>query len=169
MRAIKNAQEFIGTTEPLDPLGWGVSGFVFVTPDVRTAVKVHHQPSAWFTEVKAYSILKQHRIVSLHGLTIPKLRAYDEARQLIQIDFVSAPFLLDFAGVTFEPPDFSPEVMADNVAAIHEKFGPNAHIAFDVYHSLAMLGIYYLDMRPSNLNLEGLPGVDTTSNEDDFP
>ena len=39
-------------------------------------------------------------------------------------------------------------------------FGPNVHIAYAVYDSLARHGIYYMDFRPSNLKLENLPGLE---------
>ena len=89
---------------------------------------------------------------------------------IIRMDFVSAPFLLDFAGVLFTPPDFSEEVLADWYADIDEKFGPNAWVAHLVYQSLAKLGIYYVDIRPSNLNLDGFPdAVPYPSSDSDDP
>lgn len=163
--ALKAAQEFIGTTDPLAVLGWGVSGFVFLSPDLRTAIKVHHYPHGYVAEVKADMLLKQHRVTSLHGLTIPKLRNHSPSRNLIQIDFVSPPYLLDFAGVKFSDPDFSADTMDDIHATIEERFGKNADIAYAVYHSLLRYGIYYLDLRQSNLNLEGLPGIDLSPEE----
>ena len=147
---------FVGASDPLPVLGWGVSGFVFLSPDLQTAIKVHHYPE-----------VRQHRITSLHGLVIPKLRNYDSARRLIQIDVVSPPYLLDFAGVRYTDPEFSEDTMRDIHATIEERFGNNAHIAYAVYHSLKKIGIYYLDLRQSNLNIEGLPGVDLAPNPDE--
>jgi hypothetical protein len=89
----------------------------------------------------------------LHGLNVPRLLDHDDEKEIIRIDFVSAPFLLDFAGVLFRPPDF-PEGCHD---AVEEKFGPNSWIAYLVYDSLAKHGIYYTDFRPTNLKLEGHP------------
>lgn len=75
------------------------------------------------------------------------------------MDFVSAPYLLDFAGVKFDPPDFSEDTMASWHASLEEFFGPNVSVAYAVYHSLAQHGMYYLDFRPSNMKLDGLPGL----------
>src|SRR4051812_4339912 len=108
-KALQSAQAFIGTTEPLDVLGWGVSGFVFASPDLMTAIKVHHQPEGYEMELKAYRLLLQQRITQICGLTIPKLRGFDDELLLIQMALVSPPYLLDFAGVKFSDPDFSPE------------------------------------------------------------
>jgi hypothetical protein len=62
--------------------------------------------------------------------------------------------------VSFDPPDFSDETMESWHAGIREMFGPNAHVVYAVYHSLAQRGIYYMDFRPSNLNLTGLAPED---------
>ena len=45
-------------------------------------------------------------------------------------------------------------------AGIEEMFGPNAWVAYAVYHSLAEHDLYYRDFRPSNLKLDGLPGLE---------
>jgi len=154
--ALQIAQGYLNTSQPLTCLGWGIGGFVYLSPDNLSAVKVHRGPG-YGTELETYRRLRRLKIKQLHGLNIPRLLGNDDARLIIQMDFVSAPFLLDFAGVLFEPPDFTPEVRADWYADIDERFGPNAWVAHLVYQSLAKHGIYYVDFRPSNLNLTGLP------------
>jgi len=86
------------------------------------------------------------------------------------MDFVRPPYLLDFAGVLFHPPDFPQDTMDQWHAGIEEMFGPNSAIIYAVYHALAKHGIYYLDFRPSNVNLTGLPGsrsMDVNDSEQD--
>jgi hypothetical protein len=83
------------------------------------------------------------------------------------MDLVSPPFLLDFAGVRFSDPEFSADTLVDIHATIDERFGTNAHIAYAVYNSLLKLGMYYLDLRPSNLNIEGLPDTLAPNNDSD--
>src|SRR5215208_965938 len=99
------AAEYLGTTEPLTCLGWGISGFVFLSPDLRTAVKVHRNAESFANELAAYRLLDRLRIFRLHGLTIPRLRDSRSELSLIRLDFVRPPFLLHLAGVTFSPPD----------------------------------------------------------------
>ncbi len=36
--AAEIAQRYFVTTEPLVRLGWGISGYVYLSPDLRTAV-----------------------------------------------------------------------------------------------------------------------------------
>jgi hypothetical protein len=121
---------------------------------------VHRRAEGFWNEVRAYQKLQSLGITRLHGLTVPKLRGYRIDLNVIRMDVVSAPYLLDFAGVRFSPPDFSDDVMESWRAGIDAAFGPNAHVAYDVYASLARHGMYYLDFRPSNLNLTGLPGLE---------
>jgi hypothetical protein len=165
-KAMSAAQSFIGTKNALDVLGWGVSGFVFLSPDLMTAIKVHHNSDGFHTEVKAYELLRRHRITQIDGITIPKLRKADFDRGLIQIDFVSPPYLLDFAGVRFSDPEFPSETVREIHEDIQLRFGRNAPIAYAVQHRLLQIGMYYLDLRPSNLNLQGLAGVDLSDEEE---
>jgi hypothetical protein len=153
------AQHYIGTDLPLTTLGWGISGFVFMTPGIPSAVKVHRTRDGYTSELRVYRELKRLRLTSLHGLTIPRLRGFSDDARCIEMDFVSPPFLLDFAGVRFAPPDFPDDIMDNWHREISEKFGNNASIIYSVYNSLINYGIWYMDFRPSNINLKGLPGM----------
>lgn len=153
------AREYLGTSAPLRRLGWGISGAVFLSHDLRTAVKVLHYQERYEAEVRAYRILAQHRLFRLHGLTIPKPRGRDDRLRAVQMDIVDPPYLLDFAGVEFRPPDFSPDVMDQWRQNLDEMYGPNVSVAYSVYESLKRLGMYYLDFRHSNMRLDGLPGL----------
>lgn len=156
--AAEIARQYFGA-DPIDQLGWGISGYVYLSPDRRTAVKVHRHEESFRQELSAYKMLHKIGIVELHGLNVPKLRSFNRQLRVIEMDFVIPPFLLDFAGVKFSPPDFSEDVMAHWHAKLEEFFGPNVSVAYDVYHSLAKHGIYYMDFRPSNMKLDGLPGL----------
>lgn len=168
--AAEVAQRYFGVSDPLTRLGWGISGYVFLSPDLRTAVKVHRHWPGFRRELEVYQRLRRLRITELHGLTVPKLLSFSDKVKLLQMDFVSAPYLLDFAGVQLEPPDFSDEVIAQWRADIDSRFGPNAYIAYLVYDSLAKFGMHYMDLRPTNVNVTGLLGAvpyDPSAAEDD--
>ncbi|MCC7350260.1 MAG: hypothetical protein IT446_06795 [Phycisphaerales bacterium] len=159
VNAAKIAQGYFNTTDSLNCLGWGISGFVFLSPDLQSAVKVHRYEQSFLREVQVYRILRQLRLHQLHGLTIPKLIDFRTDIKLIRMNVVIAPYLLDFAGVHFHPPDFPSEAMESWHAGIHELYGPNDHIVYDVYNSLMRHGLYYMDFRPSNLNLTNHPDL----------
>lgn len=153
------AQQYFNASDKLAMLGWGIAGFVYLSPDHHTAVKVHSREEGYQPELAVYRRLAHLRITQLHGLTIPRLIDQRDDLKLIQMDFVSAPYLLDFAGVSFSPPDFPEDTMNRWHASIRNFFGPNAPIAYAVYESLRRHGMYYMDFRPSNLKLDGLPGL----------
>jgi len=150
------AQMYLGTTAPLTRLGWGITGHVYLSPDLASAVKVHRRDESFWNEVQVYHQLRRLRLDRIHGLTIPKLRAYRADLRIIHMDFVTAPYLLDFAGASLEQPDFSEETMQDWHNGIQTMFGPNAPIVYAVQRKLAQQGIHYMDFRPSNMNLTGL-------------
>lgn len=93
------AKRYIGTTGPLKVLGSGMGGVVFLAPDLRTAVKVHHQLEGYATEVEAYKRLAAAKLNKVRGLTVPRMRDYRDEALLIRMDVVKPPLLLDFAGV----------------------------------------------------------------------
>jgi hypothetical protein len=55
--------------------------------------------------------------------------------------------------------------LSDIHDTIAERFGLRAHAAYCVYDSLLQIGMYYLDLRPSNLNVEGLADPDSPNAE----
>jgi hypothetical protein len=132
--AAEIAQRYFRTKQPLTRLGWGISGYVYLSPDLQT-------------------------VSNLYGLTSPKLRGYRTDLKLIRMDFVRAPYLLDFAGVRFIPPDFPADTMELWHAGIEENFAPHTNIVYAVYNTLSGHGLYYLDFRPSNLKLQGHPDL----------
>src|SRR3954462_6288688 len=105
-RAKMLARNFLRAESPLARLGWGISGFVYLSPDLRTAIKVHRADEGSLRELEVYRRLRALSITKLHDLNVPKLRGSDFDARLIQMDFVSAAYLLDFAGVRFTPPDY---------------------------------------------------------------
>jgi hypothetical protein len=158
--AMEIARDYIGAEVVPAMLGWGVTGFVFVNERLRTAVKIHKFADTCQREMQAYELLKRKRLQEQlrrrFSLNVPRMLASDPERHLIHMDLVRPPFLLDFAGVRFAPPDFSDDVMADWHDQIVEKFGDQFALVYAIYDFLAKRGLYYLDFRPSNLNLSGL-------------
>jgi len=156
-KAIQAASQFFGTRKELKLLGWGMSGFVFLSPDRTSAVKIHHYDEGFATELQAYRNLRKFGVTNVHGFSVPKPRSYRPDLKAICMDCVVSPFLLDFAGVHFEPPDYSDDVWEHWHSEVELRFGPNSHLAFAVYGSLQQYGIWYTDLRQSNLNLDGHP------------
>lgn len=159
------AQQYFGTTSPVKRLGWGITGHVYLSPDLVSAVKIHRRSESFWQEFRVYQRLRRLKLNRLLGLTIPTLRGYRTDLRAIHMDLVTPPFLLDFAGATLDqPPDF-PEGTVE--AGIEERFGTNAPFIYAVQRELERHGIYYTDFRASNLDLTGLPGLQANAPDDD--
>ena len=85
------AQKYIGTDEPLARLGWGISGYVYLAPDLRTAVKVLRYRAGFDAEVRTYQMLRRLGFRQLLGFTVPRMLGYRDDLLAIQMDFVRSP------------------------------------------------------------------------------
>ncbi len=85
------AKRYFDTDKTLIRLGWGISGFVYLSPDTRTAVKVHRHAESFERELYVYRKLARLKINRLHGLTIPKLRDNRADVKLLNMDICMFP------------------------------------------------------------------------------
>lgn len=84
---------------------------------------------------------------------------YDESLLVFQMDIVKPPYLLDFGKAYIDiPPDFSPEVLADNEDQQRDVWGDRWSEVQSIVWQLKRIGIYYLDTKVGNIRL-----VDTES------
>jgi hypothetical protein len=65
------ARQYLRTAASLARLGWGIGGYVYLSPDARAAVKVHRGEEGFTREVEAYQRLRRFRISQVHNITIP--------------------------------------------------------------------------------------------------
>jgi hypothetical protein len=147
------AKKYIGWREPLEPLGWGVDGVVYPSINSTNAVKVHTRPESFQKELAAYHRLREHRIQSYQGFSVPQLVQFNRKLQVIEMSIVKVPFLLDFAAAELDVPrEFSDDAMADWWTRVEDDFGDDFDVARSVYFGLVNdFGLYYWDMRPRNL------------------
>jgi hypothetical protein len=95
------------------PLGFGKDGSVFQT-SLSTAIKVFARPDVYARELASYQRLASHGVEEVRGHVIPRLLAADEELGVIEMEVVSAPYLLDFADAWLDAaPDFSEEVLEE--------------------------------------------------------
>jgi hypothetical protein len=82
------------------------------------------------------------------------LRSDDEL-WVIEMEIVSQPYLLDFAGAYLdEPPDYSEDILAEWDAEKREQFGSQWPRVQAVLRALEEHGIYLVDVNPGNVRLE---------------
>jgi hypothetical protein len=139
-----------------EPLGYGIHGIVFVVERQAefgsTAMKVHERESPYVRERNVYRRLTKHDISDIRGCKIPRLIEYDDDLWVLEMEVVTRPFVLDFAGAYLDhPPDYGDEVLDDWRAAKEEQFGDSWPEVEAILWSLKCLGIHLVDVSPNNI------------------
>ena len=158
-KSLEILHSYIGTTGPVTQLGAGMGGVVYLSPLGTSAIKVYHRAESFNTELHAYEILRDVGITSIMGLTVPEVIAANADLWVLEMTVVKPPFLLDFAGVRFTEPDFQDDALQGWYERIDDFFGPNAWFVYNVYNALAMHEVFYMDFKPGNIELKGLPEI----------
>jgi len=84
-------------------LGSGQDGIVYMT-DVPSAVKALSFEKLFNRERQAYLRLRDHNIQRIGIFNVPSLIRVDESLLIIEMTFVAAPYVLDFAGAYVDTP-----------------------------------------------------------------
>lgn len=143
-----------------EQLGFGVHGIVLVaesqTKPGRSAIKVHEREPAYIRERDIYFRLRDQGVTELCGCHVPQFLQGDDELWVIRMTAVTRPHVLDFAGAYLDTrPDFSEEVIAEWPAEKEEQFGSSRGEVEAILWSLERLGIFLVDLSPSNIALEG--------------
>lgn len=88
---------------PIQLMGFGVEGFVWRS-ETDSIVKVHLFPREFRQEVLVYQKLQARGLSRLRGFWIPELLDYDRELHILELTFVTPPFILDFATATLDAP-----------------------------------------------------------------
>lgn len=88
--------------------GGGYDGIVLGT-DAGTAIKSLNNSELYRNELAVYLFMREKRIFSLSGFTIPKLVNYELENCIIEMTVVSPPYVVDFAGARLTRPEPFPE------------------------------------------------------------
>jgi len=104
-------------------------------------------------ELRVYQHFKQLGVKQIGLLRVPLLRGYDERLLVIEMSYVTPPYLIDFGKSKFKKPDFDQEAISMWEAQIAERFGENAGDVMQIHHQLwRKYGIYHGDPSPYNFN-----------------
>lgn len=83
---------------------------------------------------------------------VPRLVRFVDDLQIIEMDIVSKPYVLDFAGARLDaPPPFTEEQWAEWEQDRKEKFENRWQKVLDVLDALKEFGIYMTDASPGNI------------------
>jgi len=139
-----------------EPLGSGKDGKVWVgkgqRSPARAALKAHRLAELYFREKAVYRRLEERAINSVFGFSVPELLGFDDRLRILEMTIVNRPFVLDFAGAHLDVrPGFPAEVWADWEAEKREQFEGRWPTVEKILDAFAELGIYLLDVSPSNI------------------
>jgi hypothetical protein len=141
------------------PLGFGVHGNVFTvegqTDAGPSAIKVHERERFYVRERDVYLRLAEEGVSSILNCRVPRMLRYDDGLWVIEMEIVTPPYLLDFAGAYLdEPPEFSDDVLAEWDAEKREQFGSQWPKVQAILRALEKHGVYLVDVNPGNVRVE---------------
>lgn len=120
-------------------------------------MKAFARQVSYLSELECYRRLQNQGIRHLGEFDVPRLEGFDDDLMVIEMSIVRPPFLLDFGKVYLDQaPEYwsDPEVVAAWNADKEEIFGPENWMRVRrVIAALRRFGIFYVDPRPSNINL----------------
>lgn len=111
--------------EITDEMGSGFDGVVFSTSR-PSAVKALKHEELYRNEKAVYLRLNENDIQEIDGFSVPQLIHFDDECWVIEMDIVTRPYVLDFAGAYLDkkPPYlFNEEVMGEWQKEKEEIFG----------------------------------------------
>jgi hypothetical protein len=138
-------------------LGSGVQGIVVAAQSQaesgKVAVKVHDREEAYRRERDVYLRLRERGVSAILGCAVPQLLGFDDHLRVIEMTFVTPPFVLDFGGAHLEQaPQFSDEVLADWAVQKQEQFAERWPRVQAIMRSLEAMGVFLEDVNPQNIN-----------------
>jgi hypothetical protein len=136
------------------PLGHGTDGAVWRAGDF--AIKVFFGEKQYAVELACYERLEQRGIDSIGAFDVPILLGQDDELLVIQISFVTPPFVLDFGKSYLDrpPPAMSAEMLAYIDQEQRELWETRERYrqVQSILWQLRQIGIYYQDPKPGNID-----------------
>lgn len=115
-------------------------------------LKVHRSTHTFVPELAAYERLAKHRVTRLQGFDVPQLLDYDSALHILELSFVSPPYILDFVctGIGTSPAEFDLERIEADAS---RQFGTDWPEVRRLLEALMQIGLFYGDVHNRNIRL----------------
>ncbi len=136
-------------------LGQGYDGVVFSTV-TGTAIKSLAFERLYLKERDVYLRLRENNVDHVCGFAVPTLIAYDDCLWVIEMEIVSPPFVLDFAGAYLDrPPDYPDDILEEWEEDKREQFGEERwEIVQSIMATFRRFKIFLADVKPGNITFE---------------
>lgn len=140
-------------------LGSGQDGIVYLT-DLPSAVKALSFEELYERERNAYQRLQSNNVERIGIFNIPSLIGFDDDLWIVEMSFVTIPFVLDFAGAYVDQPPrhyWEPQMEAARTIAQTDYSEYWADVAMLVDELRSKHGIFLSDIHPRNIRTRDLP------------
>lgn len=137
--------------QSVDLIGYGLDGFVWST-NRDSVLKVFRQSLLFDQELAIYEKLTKLGLRRLQGFDIPVLLDYDAQRSVLELSFVSPPFILDFAAASLKntQSDIKPPGWLGEKQRLFGTDWPEVQRLLD---ALRLYGIHFPDVHLGNIRL----------------
>lgn len=133
-------------------LGSGQDGLVLATSR-GTAVKAARYEDLYTRELKVYKRLQEKGVGKIGRFSVPELVDFEKSVWAIEMQIVSPPFVLDFAGAAVDrQPDYPEEVLEAAQREQEELFEGHWPEIESLLAGFRRHGIYLMDLHPRNIN-----------------
>lgn len=138
-------------------LGSGNDGYVWPISN-SSAIKVFDREEKFNRELTCYQALQREGISKIRNFNVPQLLDFDASLYVVEMTIVSPPFLLDFGKAYYGKPqrNYSKESLDEYEEQAMKDFGDDYPEVDLAIARLKRYKIYYYDVRPGNINCEGL-------------
>ncbi|MCA9110022.1 MAG: hypothetical protein KDA52_08760 [Planctomycetaceae bacterium] len=134
-------------------IGFGYDGMVFKT-DRNTAIKGFKHEQLYRNERDVYARIDEYDMYEVRGCSVPHVYASNDESWCIEMEIVSPPFVLDFAGAYLNfPPEYPDDVMETWRAEKREQYEDDWPWVQEIMSDLASIGVYLADVKPGNITL----------------
>ena len=131
IEALNRLQQFAAKNDCVlkDQLGYGYDGIVYSTTS-KSALKAFFYEKQYRQERNVYRRLLEKSIEEIQGFAIPKFLAHDDLLWVLEIQIVSPPYVLDFAGAYLDvPPSFPADVLSQWESEKREQLKKNGRLS----------------------------------------
>ena len=132
--------------------GWGYDGIV-IGATAGSAIKALGFERLYQRERDVCLRLSQHGVEEILGFAVPQLLGFDDEFWCIEMEIVSPPFVLDFAGAYLDHrPDYPDDVMEEWQDEKLQQFGEvRWGVVQMIMAHFARIGTFLADVKPGNI------------------
>jgi hypothetical protein len=143
----------------MERLGFGQDGLVYAT-NHESVLKCLRYERLYQTERNVYQRLARLDREEIAGFNVPKLLSFDDSLWIVEMQIVSPPFVLDFAGASLDQQsrvfaEMSDEDHQEWIDSRIEMYGDDWPRVETVLAEFRKQKIFLTDIKPGNITIRG--------------